>query len=161
MKNINYLNKNEVYDELIKNFPPQPIPVLSENMKGLCDPELVHDFFSGRTWGDIAASLKLKNDSYALELGVSFLSEDEFFYYIPLYIYASLHNKDEFFVFESDFVQAYLCPDFRSHDDFLNFILRFSDAQLLMLAQFMSYESEILKCFYASKACVDFWDTYL
>lgn len=129
-------------------------------MKGLCDPELVHDFFSERTWDDIAASLKLKNDSYALELGVSFLSEDEFFI-IYLYIFMLLCIIKMNFVFESDFFQAYLCPDFRSHDDFLNFILRFSDAQLLMLAQFMSYESEILKCFYASKACVDFWDTYL
>lgn len=161
MKKINFLNGKEVYDELLSIFPMQPIPVFSEDMRGLSDLELVHAFFSGRQWGEIADNLNLKEDSYALELGLSFISECDFFYYIPLYIYASLHNKNEFWVFESDFVQQYLCPEYRDYDDFLNFILRFSDAQLLILAQFIAYEADILKFSYASKACRDFWDSYL
>lgn len=161
MKKINYLNKNEVYDALVDYFPMQPIPVLPDHMRGLSDPDIVYGFFSGREWGDIANNLKLKDHSYALELGILFIPESDFFYYIPLYIYASLYNKSEFWVFESDFIQQYLCPEYRNHDDFLNFILRFTDDQLLILAQFIAYESEILKFADANKACRDFWGSYL
>lgn len=111
--------------------------------------------------GEIANNLKLEDHSYALELGVLFITESDFFYYIPLYIYASLYNKSEFWVFESDFIQQYLCPEYRNHDDFLNFILRFTGEQLLILAQFIAYESEILEFSDATKACRDFWGSYL
>ncbi|MDK9605972.1 hypothetical protein [Lelliottia wanjuensis] len=161
MKKINYLNKEEVYERLVKYFPAEPLPVLSENMMGLSDSELVYDFFSGKGWEEIAIRLNLENDSYALELGVVFLSEDEFFYYIPLYIYASLQNKSEYWVFESDFIQHYLCPEYQSDDDFLSFILRFNDVQLSILNQFMHYESEFMQVFYARKACQDFWEDQL
>lgn len=161
MKKINFLNEKEVYDELLNVFPMQPTPVLSEDMRGLYDPDLVYAFFSGRQWNEIADNLNLKEDSYALELGLSFMSECDFFYYIPLYIYASLYNKNEFWVFEFDFVQQYLCPEYREHDDFLNFILKFSDDQLWILAQFIAYEGDIQKSSYASKACRDFWVGYL
>lgn len=45
------------------------------------------------------------------------------------------------------------------HDDFLNFVFNFSDIQLSIIAQFMSYESDA-GFFYASKACMDFWEDY-
>ncbi|HFR6317340.1 TPA: hypothetical protein ACHXKY_004514, partial [Shigella flexneri] len=63
-----------------------------------------------KQWNEIANNLKIKDDSYALELGITFLPEKVFCYYIPLYIYVSLFNKNDFWVFESDFIQQYLCP---------------------------------------------------
>lgn len=161
MKKINYLNKKNVYDALMLSFPVQPPPILSDDMRGLDDSELVYTFFSGKQWNELADNLLLKDNSYALELGVLFLTEKVFCYYIPLYIYASLFNKNEFWVFESDFIQQYLCPEYRDHDKFLNFILDFSDSQLLIIAQFMSFESKNPALSYVSKACVDFWDDYL
>ena len=161
MKIMDFFNKKEVINELLDNFPTKPVPFLSEDMKGLRDPELVYMFFSEKKWDEIAFKLNLKNDSYALELGVSFLPENNFYYYIPLYIYASLHNIREFWVFESDFIQQYLCPEYRDDDDFLNFIFGYSEPQLSIMAQFMYYESEILGFSYANKACKDFWDIYL
>ncbi|MBT1729026.1 hypothetical protein [Enterobacter quasimori] len=161
MKKINYLDKKDVYDELMLNFPVQFPPLLSDDMKGLDDSELVYTFFSGNQWNELADNLLLNDNSYALELGILFLPEKVFCYYIPLYIYASLFNKNEFWVFESDFIQQYLCPEYRDHDDFLNFILDFSDSQLFIIAQFMSFESKNLALPYVNKACVDFWDDYL
>ncbi|CAM7384022.1 hypothetical protein GRP89_09545 [Citrobacter freundii] len=161
MKKINFLNESDVYDELMEKFPAQPSPFLPTDIRGLDDPECVYVFFQNKQWIEIANNLELKNDSYALELGVLFLPEEVFRYYTPLYIYASLFNKSDFWVFESDFIQQYLCPEYRDHDDFLNFILNFSDAQLSIIAQFMSYESEIIGFSYASKACIDFWNDFL
>lgn len=160
MRKIDFLNKEEVINGLLDEFPTQPIPSLSENMKGLGDPELVYVFFQQKKWNEIAIKLNLKDDSYALELGVSFLSEKDFHYYLPLYIYASLYNRNEFWVFESNFIQQYLCPEFQKDDVFINFILRYSESQLALIAQFMYYESEILNFSYINKACKDFWDIY-
>ncbi|UKJ21807.1 hypothetical protein L6Y89_02055 [Enterobacter mori] len=161
MKKINFLNEKGVYSELQRIFPTQPVPLLSKNLRGLDDSERVYDFFQGKEWIEVANYLNLKNDSYALELGVVFLPEDIFRYYTPAYIYASLFNKRDYWVFESDFIQQYLCPEFHNHDDFLNFILKFSDHQLCIVAQFMLYESEILGFSYASKACIEFWNDFL
>ena len=160
MKKINFSNESEVYDELIVHFPIQPLPHISNDMRGLDELTIIYEFFQDKQWDEIANNLNLKDDSYALELGVTFLPEQIFCYYIPLYIYASLFNKNEFWVFESDFIQQYLCPEFRDHDDFLNFILSFSDVQLSIIALFMSYESDA-GFFYASKASIDFWEDYL
>lgn len=118
-------------------------------------------FFLEKKWTNIASELNLKDDSYALELGVSFLPEDVFCYHIPLYIYASLHNTKEFWVFESIFIQHYLCPEYRTCEDFFSFIFKFSDIQLSVIARFMNYEAKILGFDYASKACHVFWDLYL
>ena len=160
MKKINFSNENEVYDELIIHFPGQPSPCILKDMKGLDELVIVYDFFQKKQWNEIANNLNLKDDSYALELGVTFLPEQIFSYYIPLYIYASLFNKNDFWVFESDFIQQYLCPEYRDCDDFLNFIFNFSDMQLCIIAQFMAHESDA-GLFYASKACMDFWEDYL
>lgn len=46
MRKIDFLNKEEVINGLLDEFPTQPIPSLSENMKGLGDPELVYFFFN-------------------------------------------------------------------------------------------------------------------
>lgn len=161
MKKINFLNEGDVYFELVKEFPTWPCPFLSKDIRGFEDPDRVYVFFKGKQWIEIVNNLDLKNDSYALELGVSFLPEEVIQYYTPLYIYASLSNKNDFWVFESDFIQQYLCPEYRDHDVFLNFALNFSDTQLYIIAQFMSYESKNLEFSYASKACIDFWDDFL
>lgn len=161
MKKINFLNDNDVYNELIANFQIQQLPLITNDMIGLDDPEHVYLFFNNRKWTEISTHLDLKNDSYALELGVSFLPEETFIYYLPLYIYASLFNRDFFWVFESNFIQHYLCPEYQHHDNFLNFTLKFSDVQLSVIAQFMLYESEILGFSYAKKAYKDFWVDFI
>ncbi|EAS2251128.1 hypothetical protein DT214_25680 [Salmonella enterica subsp. salamae] len=160
MKGNIFSNRDEIYNELVSSFPEKPIPLLSENIRGMDDPDIVHYFFSERKWTDIASGLNLKDDSYALELGVSFLPEDVFCYHIPLYIYASLHNTKEFWVFESVFIQNYLCPEYRTYEDFFSFIFKLSDVQLSVIARFMAYEAKILGFDYASRACHDFWDLY-
>lgn len=161
MTKINFLNKKDVYKALTTEFLIHPRPFLSPNIIGMDGPTRVYEFFRNQQWVKIADNLDLKNDSYALELGVSFLPEDIFRYYIPLYIYASLFNKNDLWVFESDFIQQYLCPEYCNHDDFLNFILSFSDAQMSIIAQFISYESEILGFSYACKAYMDFWGDFV
>ncbi|HDR2162657.1 TPA: hypothetical protein QCG56_004834 [Enterobacter cancerogenus] len=161
MKKINFLNENDVYNELIANFPTQQAPILSTDMIGLDDPERVYFFFKNKKWSEISTHLDLENDSYALELGISFLPEETFIYYLPLYIYASLFNRVSFWVFESNFIQHYLCPESQNHDNFLNFTLKFSDFQLSVIAQFMLYESETLGFSYAKKAYQEFWVDFI
>ncbi|ECF4922158.1 TPA: DUF6714 family protein [Salmonella enterica subsp. enterica serovar Vietnam] len=161
MKRIDFTNKEMVFNKLIDIFPIKPTPLVPVDIRGMDDEDIVHSFFSDKTWTNIASKLNLQDDSYALELGVSFLPENVFSYYIPLYIYAALYNKDELWVFESDFIQHYLCPEYQSCEDFFSFILNFSDSQMYIIAQFMSYESEVLGFGYASRACQDFWDLYL
>lgn len=63
------------------------------------DSERVFNFFSGRSWLDIIDTLDLSRDAYALDLGVGFLERKYFLYYIPLYIYSSLLNRAEFWIF--------------------------------------------------------------
>uniref|UniRef100_UPI00112F7CAE hypothetical protein n=1 Tax=Salmonella bongori TaxID=54736 RepID=UPI00112F7CAE len=115
MKENIFLNSGVIYNELVSSFPIKAVSLLSENIRAMDDSDIVYSIFSEKKWTDIAPELNLKDGSYALELGVSFLPEDVFCYYIPLYIYASLHNTKEFWVFESIFIQNYLCPEYRTY----------------------------------------------
>lgn len=51
-KNI-FLNKDVIYNEIVSSFPAKPIPLLSENIRGMGDPDIVYSFFlkkNGQTW---------------------------------------------------------------------------------------------------------------
>ena len=104
MKKIIFSNESAVYDELMIHFPCQPLPHISNDITGLEELDIIYNFFQKKQWNEIANNFKIKDDSYALELGITFLPEKVFCYYIPLYIYASLFNKNDFWVFESDFI---------------------------------------------------------
>ena len=161
MKDIDFLIKDETCKIISITFPNQTPPIIPENMRGMRDADIVYDYFSGKDCNSLITNLSLKDDSYALELGVVFLPEDIFLKYLPLYITASLHNKDEFWVFESDFIQQYLCPDYRGADVFLDFVINLSDLQTSFIAQFMAYKSVELELPFINKACEDFWSFYL
>lgn len=161
MKKIDFMNKDNVLSELKRSFMIVPALNLPTTMKGMDDSERVFNFFSGRSWLDIINILDLSRDAYALDLGVGFLDRKYFLYYIPLYIYSSLLNRTAFWVFETDFIQYYLCPDNQDSDCFLNFVPGLTDLQLYLISRFIKWESDVNKLSFAKKACIDFWDLYL
>ncbi|HCR5722019.1 TPA: hypothetical protein OO283_004594, partial [Shigella dysenteriae] len=75
MKKIIFSNESAVCDELMIHFPCQPLPHISNDITGLEELDIVYNFFQKKQWNEIANNLKIKDDSYALELGITFLPE--------------------------------------------------------------------------------------
>jgi hypothetical protein len=92
---------------------------------------------------------------------VGFLERKDFIYYVPLYIYASLLNQTECWVFETDFIQYYLCPEYQDDECFFEFIFYFNNEQLYFLSQFLEWEVVASELHLARRSLSDFWSMYV
>lgn len=162
MKEINFKDKGEVFVCLLESFSCDSTPALPSIIKEgsiYSEERMIHDYFSGRKWTDLAQEFVLKRDSYVMELATYHLDREVFRYYIPFYIYASLLN-DGGWVYESCFLSQYLCPKCQDQDDFLDYILSFKDVQLKILSQYVYYEMNLYNDFEVKDAFDDFWSMF-
>ena len=156
---IDFKNKNKILLLLNDNFPVQNSIDISLDLLVQYEGDVVYDYFHGNTWFDLASHLDFKLDGEALEKGCLCLKRDEFRYYFPLYIYASLINDDGW-AFEYSFFLHYLTPGTIDEDDFFDFIDRFNFSQKKIIYEFVLYKFVHIHDPIAEDAFNHFWILY-
>ncbi|HAT8012589.1 hypothetical protein [Citrobacter rodentium] len=154
----NFEDKNIFLEELVRNFPIKRDGEISFGMLEMYEGEVVYDYFYEKTWLELISGLDFRLDGEALEKGCLYLNKDDFIYYFPLYIYASVINVDGW-AFEYSFFMNYLIPDVMGEEEYFAFIDRFSELQNILIYDFVLYKSEKGDVV-ASEAFNKFWCLY-
>lgn len=137
---IDFKNKKLVLSELNDAFPVRNNIEISLDLLAQYEGDIVYDYFYGKKWVDLVNHLDFRSDGEILEKGCLYLNCNEFRYYFPLYIYASLIN-DGCWAFEYSFFLHYLTPGVIEEHCFYNFIDEFSVLQRSIIYDFVFYKA--------------------
>lgn len=156
---INFEDNALFLIELHNIFPVKDVTNVSPEILSQYDGEIVYDFFHGKSWYYLATHLDFISSNEALEKGCLYLSNEEFRYYFPLYIYASLINKQGW-GFEYSFFLHYLTPGVINEGDYFNFVEQFTDIQRSLIYDFILYKYKNTNDLMAMDAFNCFWFLY-
>lgn len=149
----------KIFNLLREGFPEKPVTRVSSELLTIYEGNIVYDYFHEKTWPILSKELDFKKDGEALEKGIIYLNANNLLYYFPLYIYASLLNKNGW-AFEYSFFYHYLTPGVMSDHDFLEFIDNFNPEQKEILYLFVEYKAKVKCDLMAIDAFDKYWELY-